>query len=295
MLVEEENKHLAAITASASLQDSTEPVIWIEAPGAWPSLKLGELWEYRELIYFFGWRDIKVRYKQTILGAGWAIIQPLFTMLLFSLIFKRVAGVPSDGIHYPLFAFGGLVPWGLFSHGLNQASRSLVSDSSLIKKVYFPRLAIPIGKLLSALVDFGLALVLLFGMMFYYGVHPTLRVLWLPAFLVLALVPALGIAFWLSAINVRVRDVEHTLPFLTQIWLFATPIAYPSSLVPEPWRILYGINPMVGVVDGFRWALLGTKTDFGPALVVSSVVGVAMLVSGAFWFRRLEKTFADIL
>jgi len=295
MLVEEETRQLAAITASASFPGSTVPVIQIEAAKPWPSLKLRELWQYRELIYFFIWRDIKVRYKQTVLGAGWAIMQPLFTMLLFSLFFGRFARVPSDGIIYPLFAFSGLVPWTLFSHGLNQASRGLVTDSSLIKKVYFPRLVIPIAKQLSGLVDFGLALVLLFGMTFYYGIHPTLRILWLPLFLVLALITGLGIAFWLSAMNVEFRDVEHTLPFLTQIWLYATPIAYPSSLLPEPWRTVYGINPMVGVVEGFRWALFGAKTVFGPMLVASSVVAIAMLVSGAFWFRRLEKTFADVL
>jgi lipopolysaccharide transport system permease protein len=295
MLVEEESKPLAVITAPAPVPDSTTLVIRIEAPRAWPSLKLRELWDYRELIYFFVWRDIKVRYKQTVLGAGWAVIQPFFTMLLFSLFFGRFAKVPSDSIPYPLFAFSGLVPWSLFSHGLNQASRSLVTDSSLIKKVYFPRLAIPIGKMFSALVDVGLALALLFGMMFYYSVHPTLRVLWLPVFLLLAMVTGLGIAFWLSAINVRVRDVEHTLPFLTQIWLFATPIAYPSSLLPEAWRTVYALNPMVGVVEGFRWALFGTKTVFGPMLVVSSVVAVALLVTGAFSFRHLEKTFADVL
>ena len=267
----------------------------IEAGKSWPSLKLGELWEARELVYFLIWRDIKVRYKQTVLGAGWAIIQPLFTMLIFSLFFGRLAKVPSDNIPYPLFSFTALVPWTYFANALNQASNSLVSNSSLIKKVYFPRLAIPISKILSALLDFGLAFVLVLGMSFYYGVHPTVRVLCVPLFLLLAMVTALGAALWLSAINVGIRDVEQTLPFLIQVWLFATPIAYPSSLLPQPWRTLYAINPMVGVVEGFRWALLGANTTPGPMLLVSSLVAVAVLVSGAYWFRRLEKTFADVL
>ena len=294
MRVDEEIKYPAP-TASSALPGGPPPLIRIEAAKAWPSLKLGELWAYRELIYFLIWRDIKVRYKQTVLGAGWAIVQPLFTMLLFSLFFGRLAKVPSDGIPYPLFSFTGLVPWSYFANGLTQASNSLVGNSSLIKKVYFPRLAIPTAKVLSALLDFGLAFVLLLGMTFYYRVHPSFRILWVPLFLLLAMVTALGASFWLSALNVRIRDVEQTLPFLTQIWLFATPIAYPSSLLSEPWRTLYGINPMVGVVEGFRWALLGANTAPGPMLIISSLVATAMLVSGAFWFRRLEKTFADVL
>jgi lipopolysaccharide transport system permease protein len=294
MRVNEELKYPAATTSSA-LPGGPATLIRIEAAKAWPSLRLGELWAYRELIYFLIWRDIKVRYKQTILGAGWAIVQPLFTMLLFSLFFGRLAKVPSDGIPYPLFSFTGLVPWSYFANGLTQASNSLVGNSSLIKKVYFPRLAIPTAKVLSALLDFGLAFILLIGMTFYYRIHPSIRILWVPLFLLLAMVTALGASFWLSALNVRIRDVEQTLPFLTQIWLFATPIAYPSSLLSEPWRTLYGINPMVGVVEGFRWALLGANTAPGPMLIISSLVATAMLVSGAFWFRRLEKTFADVL
>jgi lipopolysaccharide transport system permease protein len=294
MRVDEEIKYPVEATSSA-LPGSPAPLIRIEAAKAWPSLKLGELWGYRELIYFLIWRDIKVRYKQTVLGAGWAIVQPLFTMLLFSLFFGRLAGVPSDGIPYPLFSFTALVPWTYFAGGLTQASNSLVGNSSLIKKVYFPRLAIPTAKVLSALLDFGLAFILLLGMTFYYHIHPSFRILWVPLFLLLAMVTALGSAFWLSSLNVRIRDVEQTLPFLTQIWLFATPIAYPSSLLSQPWRTVYGINPMVGVIEGFRWALLGANTTPGPMLIVSSLVAVVMLVSGAFWFRRLEKTFADVL
>ena len=282
-------------TSESRLKSTLIPVIPIEPAKAWPSLRLGELWAFRELVYFLVWRDLKVRYKQTVLGAGWAIIQPLFTMLIFSLFFGRLAQVPSDGIPYPLFSFTGLVPWTYFANGLSQASNSLVSNSSLIKKVYFPRLAIPLAKVLSALVDFGLAFLLLLGMTFYYGLHPTLRIFWVLPCLALAMATALGASFWLSALNVRVRDVEQILPFLVQIWLFATPIAYPSSLLSEPWRTIYGINPMVGVVEGFRWALLGAKTAPGPMIIVSSVVSASILVSGAFWFRRLERTFADVL
>jgi lipopolysaccharide transport system permease protein len=216
-------------------------------------------------------------------------------MLIFSLFFGRLAKVPSDGIPYPLFAFCALVPWTYFGNALAQASNSLVGNSNLIKKVYFPRLAVPLAKVLSALVDFWLAFLLLMGMTFYYHIHPTLRIFWVLPFLLLAMSTALGVSFWLSALNVHVRDVEQTLPFLIQIWLFATPIAYPSSLLSQPWRTIYAINPMVGVVEGFRWALLGAKTAPGPTLAVSSAVSAAILVSGAFWFRRLEKTFADVL
>jgi lipopolysaccharide transport system permease protein len=277
------------------LPSSVVPSIKIEAAHAWPSLKLGELWAYRELIYFLVWRDIKVRYKQTVLGAGWALIQPLFTMLLFSFFFGRLAKVPSDNIPYPLFTFTALVPWMYFANSFGQASNSLVSNSSLIKKVYFPRLAIPIAKVLSALVDFALGFLLLIGMTFYYGIHPTIRIVWVIPFLLLAMITSLGSSFWLSALNVRIRDVEHTLPFLVQIWLYATPIAYPSSLLSPKLRMLYGINPMVGVVEGFRWALVGAKTPPGPMFALSAVAAVIILISGAYWFRRLEKTFADVL
>jgi len=254
---------------------------------------LQELWAYRELLYFLIWRDIKVRYKQTALGAAWAIIQPLFTMVVFSLFFGRLAKVPSDGIPYPVFSFAALVPWTFFANGLSQSANSLVTSQNLIKKVYFPRLTIPIASVLSGLVDFVLAFAMLLALMLYYGIVPTVDVVWLPAFLLLALVTSLGVSLWLAALNVEFRDVRHIVPFIVQFWLFATPIAYPSSLLEEPWRTVYGINPMVGVVEGFRWALLGTGTAPGPLVGVSSVVALATLISGAFYFRRLEKTFAD--
>ena len=271
------------------------PPIRIEARQGWVSLKLREVWEYRELLFFLTWRNIQVRYKQTALGVTWAIIQPLFTMAVFSLFFGRLAKVPSDGIPYPIFAFAALVPWTFFSNGLSQSSNSLVGNSNLIKKVYFPRLTIPVSTVLSGVVDFMLAFVMVLGMMFYYRIVPTANVLWIPLLLLLALVTSLGVGLWLSALNVQYRDVQHAVPFLTQFWMFSTPIAYPSSLLSEPWRTIYGLNPMVGVVEGFRWALLGTQPAPGAILVASSLVAVLVLVGGAFYFRRMEKTFADVI
>lgn len=267
----------------------------IEPSKGWVSLKLGELWEYRELLYFLMWRDIKVRYKQTIMGAAWAIIQPFFTMVVFSLFFGRLAKVPSDGIPYPIFSYAALVPWQFFANALNLGSQSLVRSSTMLKKIYFPRLAMPIATVLAGVIDFVLAFVVLLGMMLFYGIVPTVNIIWLPLLFLLALVTSLGVTFWLSAMNVQFRDVHYIIPFLTQFWLFATPIAYPSSLLSEPWRTLYGINPMAGVVEGFRWALLGADTAPGPIIIVSSLVALVLLVSGAFYFRRVEKTFADVV
>jgi lipopolysaccharide transport system permease protein len=259
------------------------------------SLKLHELWEYRELLYFLTWRDIKVRYKQTALGAAWAIIQPFMTMVVFSLFFGQLAKIPSDGIPYPIFSYAALVPWTFFANGLNQSSNSLVGSANLIKKVYFPRLVVPFSSVISGVVDFILAFLVLVGMMLFYGILPTLNVLWLPLLLLLALVTALGVGLWLSALNVQFRDVRYVMPFLTQFWLFATPIAYPSSLLSEPWRTLYGLNPMVGVVEGFRWALLGTDTAPGAMIVASTLAALVLLIGGVFYFRRMEKTFADVV
>jgi len=267
----------------------------IKPKKGWQMLNLKELIKYRELLFFLAWRDIKVRYKQTLLGVAWAIIQPFFTMVVFSLFFGRLAKIPSDGIPYPIFSYAALVPWTFFAHGLNQASNSLVGSANLIKKVYFPRLAIPIATVLSGVVDFILSFILLIGMMIYFGFIPTLNVFWLPLFLLLALTTSLGVSLWLSALNVEFRDVRYTIPFLTQFWLFSTPIAYPSNLLSEPWKTIYGINPMVGVVDGFRWALLGTNTPPGQAIVVSTLAALLLLVSGAFYFRRMEKNFADVI
>jgi len=279
----------------AAVDAAPMPVIQIRPSKGWVSLKFDELWEYRELLYFLIWRDLKVRYKQTVLGIAWAIIQPFFTMVVFSLFFGRLAKVPSDGIPYAIFSFAALVPWTFFANGLSMASNSLVDSANLIKKVYFPRLAIPLATVLSGIVDFVLAFVMLLGMMLYFGIVPTINVFWLPLLLLLALVTSLGVSLWLSAMNVQFRDVRYTIPFLTQFWLFATPIAYPSSLLSEPWRTLYGINPMVGVVEGFRWALLSTNTSPGLIIIVSSLISLSLMVSGAFYFRRMEKTFADVV
>ena len=281
--------------ALSSAHSASLPTLRIARSNGWVPLKLSELWEYRELLYFLVWRDIKVRYKQTALGATWAIIQPFFTMVVFSLFFGRLAGMPSDGIPYPIFSFAALVPWSFFANGLSQSSNSLVGSSNLITKVYFPRLIIPLASSFSGVVDFLIAFAVLIVMMLYYSLLPTLNVLWLPLFFLLAMVTSLGVGLWLSALNVEYRDVRFIVPFITQFWLFVTPIAYPSSLLPEPWHTLYGLNPMVGVVEGFRWALLGTKTAPGPIIAVSSAAAIVILITGAFYFRRMEKTFADIV
>ena len=277
------------------IQSLDAPVLVIEPSRGWVGLKLGELWEYRELLYFLAWREVKVRYKQTAIGVAWAVVQPLFTMLVFSLFFGRLAKVPSDGIPYPVFTLAALVPWNFFANGLAQSANSLVGSSNLITKVYFPRLVIPISSILSGVFDFLIALVLLVGLMLFYGAVPRVTVLWLPIFWLFALMTALGVGLWLSALNVEYRDVRHAMPFLTQFWMFATPIAYPSSLLHEPWRSLYGLNPMVGVVEGFRWALLEKGSAPGPMIGISAVAAITVLVTGAFYFRRMERTFADIV
>jgi lipopolysaccharide transport system permease protein len=271
------------------------PVTVIQPPRRWVPIELGALWRYRELLYFLVWRDIKVRYKQTALGAAWAVIQPFFTMVVFSLFFGRLARVPSDGAPYPIFSFAALVPWGFFANGLTQSANSIVANRDLITKVYFPRLAIPTATVLAGLVDFAIAFAVLLLMMAYYGFAPTANVVWILPLLLLALVSALGVGLWLSALNVRYRDVRHALPFLVQAWLFITPIAYPSSLLDEPWRTVYGLNPMAGVVEGFRWALLGTDSAPPAMVLTSAVVALAILVSGAFYFRRVEARFADVI
>jgi lipopolysaccharide transport system permease protein len=270
-------------------------VLRIQPSRGWVSLKLGEVWAYRELLYFLVWRDLKVRYKQTVLGALWAIIQPFSTMVIFSLFFGKLAKMPSDGIPYPIFAYVALVPWSFFAGALSHSSNSLVGSANLIKKVYFPRLVIPVSTVLSGIVDFALAFTVLIAMMLYYGVGLSLKVLWLPLFLILAFVISLGVGLWLSSLNVKYRDIRYIVPFITQFWLFATPVAYPSSLLSEPWRTVYGLNPMVGVVEGFRWALLRTNSSPGAIVLVSALVALIILITGAFYFRRMEKTFADIV
>lgn len=281
--------------AAISKASSHLPRTRISPPSTWTSIGFGELWEYRELLYFLTWRDVKVRYKQTALGAAWAIIQPFFMMVVFSLFFGRLAKVPSDGIPYPVFTFCGLLPWQLFAHALSESSNSLVGNQNLITKVYFPRLVVPIAAVLGGLVDFAIAFVILLLMMSYYGIVPGWQIVTLPGFVLLAVMTALGVGLWLSALNVKYRDVRHTMNFLIQFWLFATPVAYPSSLIPEKWRALYGLNPMAGVVEGFRWALLHKSEPPGLMLWVSVVVVILILIGGLYYFRRMEQEFADIV
>ena len=271
------------------------PTFFIRPQTGWTAAGLKELWEYRELLYFLTWRDIKVRYKQTVLGAAWAIIQPFFMMVVFSLFFGYLAKVPSDGIPYPIFAYCALLPWQLFAHALTESSNSLVANERLITKVYFPRLVVPISAVLGGLLDFAIAFVILLLMMAYYGVRPTWAIVTLPAFLLLAMLTALGVGLWLSALNVKYRDVRYTITFLIQFWLFATPVAYSASIVPARWRALYGLNPMAGVVEGFRWALLGKSTGPGALLAVSVAVVILILIGGLYYFRRMEAEFADVV
>jgi lipopolysaccharide transport system permease protein len=261
----------------------------------WVPLRLRELWEYHELLYFLVWRDVKVRYKQTVLGAAWAIIQPFATMVVFSVVFGHLARLPSDGVPYPIFAYTALVPWTYFANAATLASNSLVQHERLITKVYFPRLIIPLAAVLSGLVDLALALVVLVGMMLFYGITPTPAVWALPLFVLLAVAAALAVGLWLSALNVLYRDVRHVVPFLIQLWLFATPVAYSSAMVPERWRAVYGLNPMTGVVDGFRWALLGTGGPPALSVAVSAIATLALLLAGTVRFRRMEQTFADVI
>ena len=257
------------------------PSLRIDPPSRWASIDFRELWEYRELLYFLTWRDIKVRYKQTVLGAAWAIIQPVFMMVVFSIFFGKLAKVPSDGVPYPVFAFCALLPWQLFAHSVADSSNSLVGNEHLITKVYFPRLVIPLSAVLRGLVDFGII--------------PGWPIITLPAFILLALCTALAVGLWLSALSVQYRDVRYVINFALQFWLFVTPVAYPSSLIPAKWRVLYGLNPMAGVVEGFRWALLGKSSAFGPMLWVSVSVVAVTLVGGLYYFRRMEQEFADIV
>jgi len=267
----------------------------IEPTKGWISLGLTDLWQYRELLFFLAWRDIKVRYKQTALGAAWAVIQPLFTMLVFALFFGRLAKVPSDGIPYPLFSYAALLPWQLFAYALTESSNSVVANERLITKVYFPRLVVPLASILAGLVDFVIAFTLVIGMMVWYGVSPTWAVLALPFFVIFTMVTALAVGLWLSALNVQYRDVRYTLTFIVQFWLIASPVAYSSTLVPARWRPFYGLNPMAGVIEGFRWALLGKAQAPGMMLWVSVVVVAVVLVGGLYYYRRMEKTFADVV
>jgi lipopolysaccharide transport system permease protein len=267
----------------------------IEPPPTWAPLHLQELWSYRELLLFLAWRDIKVRYKQTALGLAWAVIQPVGTMLVFSVFFGRLAKIPSDGVPYPIFVFCALLPWQLFSHALVDSSNSLVANERLITKVYFPRLVIPLASVIAGFVDFVVASAVFVAMFWYYGIRPTVALAATPVFVLLAVAAAFGAGLWLSALNVRYRDVRYAIPFLIQFWLLATPVAYPASLVPGYWRSLYGLNPLAGVVEGARWSVLHTG-EFPTAMITVSVTVIAaMLVSGLLYFRQMERVFADVV
>lgn len=269
-------------------------VVLIRPSSRWPRLNLAELWRYHELMWFLAWRNVKVRYKQTAIGALWAILQPLLAMVVFSVFFGRLAGLPSDGVPYPLFVYCALLPWQLFANSLNEAAASVVADERLVTKVYFPRLVIPISAVSASLVDFLVAGSLLVAMLAWYDIGLNVRVAAVPLFVVMALGAALGVGLWLSALNVQFRDVRYTLPFVTQFWLFASPVAYSSSLVPDAWRWLYGVNPLAGVIEGFRWALLGTPMSLS-LVAVSWAVIAGMVLTGLYYFRRMERSFADVL
>lgn len=279
-------------------QDATVTII--RPPRGWLSLNLRDLWLYRELVYFLTWRDIKVRYKQAVLGIGWAIIQPLLTMVVFTVIFNRFLGVqPDQGIpqeYYPIFSFAALLPWQFFQGALQRASVSLVANSNLLTKVYFPRLIIPASAVTAGLVDFGFSFLVLIGLMVYFGVSFTLKLLWLPVFLLVALLTALAVGLWLSALNVQYRDVQHMVPFLLTIWMYISPVVYPIDVisVAPVWQVIYALNPMVGVIQGFRWALFGTNPP-GMMFAVSMTMVLVLLISGLYYFRRMERTFADLI
>jgi lipopolysaccharide transport system permease protein len=288
-------KHRNKIKTTPHSQFEQSEIV-MEPPHGWLDLNLRQLWFYRELLYFFIWRDLKVRYKQTLLGAAWAILQPVMTMVIFSIIFGKLANIkPPEGIPYPVFSYAALLPWQLFSGALANASSSLVNNQSMVTKVYFPRILLPMASTMSGLVDFGIAFIVLLGLMIYYHITPTWAVLFLPLFTLLALASALAVGLWLSAFNVKYRDFKYVIPFLLQFWMYATPIAYPSTLIPEKWRLIFGLNPMAGVVGGFRWALLGMNAEVAPLLIIAVIIVVILLLSGLIYFQRMEQTFADVI
>ena len=282
--------------SDSKITDSKQPLTILKPAKGISLINLRDLWLYRELVYFFTWRDLKVRYKQTLLGVSWAVLQPFLTMVVFSIFFGGLAEVPSDGVPYPIFSFTALLPWQMFSNALSVASRSMVQNRHMITKIYFPRIILPLSSVLGGLVDFAIAFVILMGMMWFYRISPTVNVWMLPLLLLLTLITALGVGLWLSALNVLYRDVNYVTPFLTQFWLFITPIAYPTSLLPEKWRMVYALNPMTGVVEGFRWALLGTEQSIDATTMAISVgISILLLVSGLIYFRRTERLFADMV
>jgi len=286
------------MAASETTVLPSPPIVRITPPSGWWAIPFGELWEYRELIYFFVWRDIKIRYKQTAIGAAWAVLQPFLTMLIFSLFFGALAHIPSQGLPYPIFYYSALLPWMYFAASLQNATNTIVENQRVITKVYFPRLALPISAVLSGLVDFAISFLMFVAMMAYYHIHPTLAVLWMPVFLLMAVLTALGMGLWLSALNAIYRDVRYVVPFLVQFWMFASPVVYPSSLVSArwpKWAWLYGLNPMVGVIEGFRWSIAGSGEPPGRLVLISSGVVLVVLLSGLAYFQRMETTIADVV
>lgn len=285
---------LQAMTSTSGSPNLT-PVLIIRPSKGWISLRLRDIWEFRELLYFLVWRDLKVRYKQTILGVVWVVLQPVMTMLVFSIFFGRLIGVPTDGIPYPIFSITALIPWQFFANSITVSGNSLVVNQHLITKIYFPRLIIPIAAVFSGLIDFAVAFGVMIVILVMYGITPTATVLALPFFLLLVISLTLAVGLWLSALNVQYRDVQHTIPFLVQFWFFGSPIVYSSNLVPETWRAWYALNPVVGIVEGFRWALVGKPGEIGTLVVVSTLVIVVLLIGGLVYFRRVEKIFPDVV
>jgi lipopolysaccharide transport system permease protein len=274
---------------------SEYPVVRIEARRKWLALDLAELWAYRDLVYFFVWRDIKVRYKQTVIGAAWAVLQPVLTMLVFSLFFGKLARIPSQGLPYPVFYYSALLPWMYFATAMQAATNIVVENQRVITKIYFPRVVLPIASVMAGLVDFCISFAVFLVLMAYYRIVPTAAVVWLPFFMLLAVMTALGVGLWLSALNAMYRDVRYVVPFLVQFWMFASPVAYPSSLVPAKWRWLYGLNPLAGVIEGFRWALTGHGDPPGILLAASSAAVVLLVLSGLVYYHAMEGTIADVV
>ena len=282
--------------STTSIEVATEiPVYRLRPAGRWVSLDLRELWSHRELLYFLVWREVKVRYKQTALGVAWAVLQPVFTMIVFSVIFGRLAHLPSDGTPYPVFTYAALLPWQLFSYALTESSGSVVTNQRVITKVYFPRLILPLASVCVGMTDFLISFCVLLLMMAYYHLAPTAAVWTLPLWVLLTVLTALAVGLWLSALNVRYRDIKYVVPFLANVWMYATPVAYSLSIVPQEWRRIYALNPMVGVVQGFRWALLGQSRSPGSAVAISAAAIIVILASGLIYFRRTEQTFADVV
>ncbi len=267
----------------------------LQATKGWVPLNFQEIIFFKDLLYFLTWKEIKVRYRQTVMGMSWAIMQPFFTMVVFSIFFGRLAKIPSDGIPYPLFCYSAMLPWLLFANGVTKSANSLVGNAPLLKKVYLPRIFLPLSTVVSGLIDFILAFIVLIGMMYYYGMAPTVNIVWLPFFILAAVAASFGVGLVLSALNVQFRDVRLLVPFFVQLWMFMTPVVYPTNLLAERWQLLYSLNPMVGVVDGFRWALLGVGSSPGPGIIFSLLVVVVLLTGGVFYFCRMEKTFADVV